>query len=104
MGGWRMVAVVVALATCVGAAEPGRVERRKARQQRRIAGGEASGQLSPQEAERLEKQEGAINREEQAMREANGGKLSAGERRVINKQQNRLSRRIHRQKHDANDR
>ena len=104
MRGWGMVAAVVALATCVSAAETGRIERRKTRQQRRIANGEASGQLSPQETERLEKQEGAINKEEQAMREANGGRLSAGERRVINKQQNRLSRRIHRQKHDLNDR
>jgi len=104
MRGWAMVAAVVALATSVGAADAGRIERRKNRQQRRIAHGEATGKLSPQEAERLERQEGAIDKEEQAMREANGGKLSPAERRVINRQQNRESRRIFRQKHDANDR
>ena len=78
------------------------IHKRKARQEHRIEKGEASGRISPTEAARLRNQEGAINREEQAMREANGGKLTAGERRVITRQQNRASRHIHRQAHDAN--
>ncbi len=94
----------VALSVAASDVHAGRIHRRQDRQQGRIAGGAATGKLSPQEASRLEAQEGAIKREEQAMRDANGGHLTAGERRVINHQQNRVSRRIYRQKHDGNDR
>jgi hypothetical protein len=99
--------LAVALALVAFAATPGHardIARRKERQQQRIAAGVESGRLSPTEAGRLERQETALNHEEQAMRAANGGTLSAGERRVIIHQQNRLSHRVWRQKHDGNDR
>jgi len=102
----QMVAALVA-AMAIGLVTParaGEIERRKERQQHRIARGVDNGKLSPAEAGRLERQEGALDHEENAMREANGGKLSPGERRLLNRQQNRLSRRIFRQKHDGNDR
>ena len=94
----------IAIGLMTQAARAGEIERRKERQQHRIARGVENGKLSPGEAGRLERQEGALDHEENAMREANGGKLSPGERRVLNRQQNRLSRRIFRQKHDGNDR
>src|SRR5690349_6950462 len=100
--GW-MTGILVA-ATIWMVAQParaGEIERRKKRQQHRIEQGQKSGRLSPAEAERLEKQEGAINREEQAMKDANGGHLTRAERRDINRQQNRTSRRIYKQKPDA---
>ena len=103
----RLTAGALVLATCLGAAQQapaGEIQRRKARQQRRIGDGVASGRLSPQEGARLEHQEATLNKEENAMREASGGHLTPGERRVINRQQNQLSRRIYRQKHDGNDR
>jgi hypothetical protein len=42
-----------------------------------------------------------LNHEERAMRAADGGKLTQGDKRVLNRQQNRLSRRIYKTKHDG---
>ena len=77
-----------------------RIERRKENQQRRIAQGVASGELTPRETARLERQETRLNGEIREMREDGGGKLTPKDRRIVNRQQNRLSRRIHRRKHD----
>jgi hypothetical protein len=98
-----MLVAAVALFVMAQPATAGEIQRRKNRQQHRIAAGVEKGKLSPAEASRLEHQEDAINKEEQAMKDANGGKLSRAERREINHQQNKASRHIYRQKHDAND-
>jgi hypothetical protein len=99
------LATVIALVALATASVHARdIDARKARQQRRIAAGEKNGKLSPKEAARLERQEAALNHEEQAMRAANGGTLTGGERRVLTHEQNHLSHRIWRQKHDGNDR
>ena len=79
----------------------GRIQQRRENQQERIARGVASGQLTPRETARLERGEARLNGEIRDMREDNGGKLTPHDRRVINRQQNVLSRRIYRQKHDA---
>jgi hypothetical protein len=92
----------VAVILAAGSADARMIHRREARQEARIGAGVASGQLSGAEAQRLGKQEAAIAHEEHAMREANGGRLTLPERRVITRQQNGLSRRIYRQKHDGN--
>ncbi|MGZ6077656.1 MAG: hypothetical protein ACXWK6_07610 [Myxococcaceae bacterium] len=97
----RMVLVVSALSSMAMAAE---VDRREVRQQERIGEGVESGQLTPRETARLEKQEGRIQNEIKADRAANGGKLTAAERQSINRQQNRVSRHIYAQKHDAQHR
>ena len=97
----RMVLVVSALSSLAMAAE---VDRREVRQQERIGGGVESGQLTPRETGRLERQEGRIDSEIKADRAANGGHLTAAERRSINRQQNRVSRHIYAQKHDAQHR
>ena len=94
----RMVLVVSALSSMAMAAE---VDRREGRQQQRIGEGVESGQLTPGETARLERQEGRIQNEIKADRAANGGHLTAAERRSINRQENRESRRIYAAKHNA---
>lgn len=77
------------------------VNQRQRNQQERIGKGVENGSLTPAEAARLEKQEAAIHHEVKTERKANGGKLTPQERRQVNRQQNRESKRIYRQKHDA---
>jgi hypothetical protein len=78
------------------------IEQRKENQQDRIAEGVKSGELTAGETARLEKKEAAINKETTAERAANGGKLTPGEKAQVTRQQNRLSRQIYRDKHNAN--
>jgi len=82
-------------------ASAGPINKRKENQQDRIAQGVKSGQLTARETARLETKEGALNQEERDMRKVDGGKLTGQDRRTINRQQNRLSRDIYRQKHDG---
>ena len=77
------------------------VNQRQRNQQKRIGEGVENGSLTPAETARLEKQEAAIHHEVKTERKANGGTLTAQERRQVNRQQNRESKRIYRQKHDA---
>lgn len=77
------------------------INERQRNQQKRIGEGVENGSLTPGETARLEKQEGAIHHEVKTERQANGGTLTAQERRQVNRQQNRESKRIYRQKHDA---
>jgi hypothetical protein len=77
------------------------VGRRQENQQDRIAQGIRSGQMTPGEAYRQERREQGLNREISGMRQANGGKLSAGQRSFVNQQQNKQSRQIYREKHNA---
>jgi len=79
----------------------GEIQKREVRQQKRIAQGVKSGQLTPGETARLEHKEAKLNREIRNDRRANGGKLTPKERRQINHQQNKLSRQIYRDKHNA---
>lgn len=96
------IVAVLGAATAARAERP--IQQRKENQQRRIAQGVASGQLTAREAARLERREAALNHEERAMRRANGGTLTPGDRAVINHQQNRLSEGIYRLKHNARHR
>src|SRR5262249_61587767 len=75
------------------------IAERKENQQDRIANGVKSGQLTAGETANLETKEAAINGETKADRAANGGKLTAGEKQQINKQQNQPSKKIHNDKH-----
>lgn len=77
------------------------VNERQRNQQKRIGEGVENGSLTPGETARLEKQEGAIHHEIQTERKANGGTLTAKERRQVNRQQNRESARIYRAKHNG---
>lgn len=84
---------------------PGRndynINRRKIDQQDRIANGVRSGQLTPRETAHLERQAGAINHEERAMRAQDNGRLTRQDRQTIHRQQNQESRRIYRDKHNV---
>jgi hypothetical protein len=76
--------------------------QRKENQQDRIAQGVKSGQLTAGETANLETKEAAINGETKADRAANGGKLTAAEKKQINGQQNQVSKQIYKDKHNAN--
>lgn len=76
------------------------INQRKVDQQKRIAQGVKSGELTAGETARLEHQEAGINREERGMRAQDNGHLTRQDRRTIHKQQNQESRRIYRDKHN----
>ena len=77
------------------------VGQRELNQQRRIAQGVRSGQLTAGETAHLEKNESRINNEVRNDRAANGGKLTQQERQQVNRQQNKMSGQIYRDKHNA---
>jgi hypothetical protein len=77
------------------------VGKRAENQQDRIAQGIKSGQLTAGETAHLEKNEAKINNEVRNDRAANGGKLTAQEKQQVNRQQNRQSRQIYRDKHNG---
>ena len=80
---------------------PATINQRKENQQDRIANGVASGQLTAGETANLEKKESSLNKEEKIMRSEDGGKLTGADRKVLNQQQNALSRQIYQDKHNA---
>ena len=81
-------------------AQDNTINERQRNQQKRIGEGVENGSLTAGEAARLEKQEAAIHHEVKTERKANGGTLTAQERRQVTRQQNRESKRIYKQKHD----
>lgn len=76
-----------------------RADAREARQDTRIQNGVASGELNAKETYRLEKQQANINQAE-ANAKADG-KVTRAERRQIERKQDRASKNIRHQKHDA---
>jgi hypothetical protein len=81
--------------------KPATVNQRRENQQDRIANGVQSGQLNAGETKRLEGREANLNREVRDDRSADGGKLTAQERNQVNRQQNRISKSIYTDKHNA---
>ena len=75
------------------------VDARRENQQDRIANGIQSGRLNAAQTSRLENGERAINQEVRTDRSLNGGKLTSGEKAVVNHQQNIASIRIYQAKH-----
>ena len=63
--------------------------------------GVANGSLTPHETANLEHKEAGLNHEIRRDRRQNGGNLTNKEKAQINRQQNRLSRNIYRDKHNA---
>ena len=76
-----------------------RVDAREAKQEKRIEQGMASGQLTPRETLRLEREQKRVTVAE-AKAKADGT-VTAGERKHLHKMQNAASKDIHHQKHDA---
>jgi len=78
-----------------------KIKERKENQQKRIANGVKSGQLTPRETARIEHNEAKINKEVRHDRKENGGNLTNKEKARINRQQNKVSKEIYNQKHDG---
>ena len=78
-----------------------KVGQRRENQQDRIAQGIKSGQLTAGETAKLEKQQQGINKQVAADRQANGGTLTASEKKQVNREQNQASRNIYRKRHNA---
>ena len=76
-----------------------RVDQREATQQQRIAAGAASGQLTAKETNRLEAEQGRIKSVE-ANAKADGT-VTKSERKHLHRMQDRASKHIRHQKHDA---
>ena len=79
------------------------VNARQQQQQGRIRQGVRSGELTRREAARLAAEQARIQVRETYARHS-GGEFTARERARIERAQNRASRDIYRQKHDAQDR
>ena len=75
------------------------VTERQENQQKRIAAGVENGSLNKREARRLRAQERDLQREKQAAKA--DGVVTPGERKELRKDSRTTSRRIYRQKHDA---
>ena len=86
-----------------GVVDPGhprvnQVNHREANQQKRIGNGVANGTLTSKQATHLEKRETAVQNREQKDMAAHNGHLTKAEQNGINRQQNRISRSIKRDK------
>jgi hypothetical protein len=80
-----------------GTNDPG-IQQRMQNQEQRIQQGVNSGELTPKEAGRLEAREAKIKQDEARMKA--DGKLTAKERKRLNKELDNASDRIYKQKHD----
>ena len=80
-------------------AEAGTITNREARQQKRITKGVESGELTAKETARLEREQTKIEADrEKALAD---GSMTKREKAKLTREQNRASRRIYREKHDA---
>jgi uncharacterized lipoprotein YajG len=88
-----------------GVVDPGhprvnQVNGREENQQQRIANGVQSGKLSAQQTSNLEKREASVQNREQKDMAAHNGHLTKAEQKGINRQQNRISKSIYKDKHN----
>jgi hypothetical protein len=77
------------------------IQQRKANQQNRVAHGLRSGQMTAHETGNVERRESSINHQEHNMRRADNGHLTAADKAKLNHRQNRVSKSIYRDKHNA---
>lgn len=88
-----------------GVVDPGHprvneVNQREQNQQNRIANGVKNGTLNSRQTTNLEKRETAVQNREQRDMAAHNGHLTKAEQAGINRQQNRISKSIYKDKHD----
>ena len=83
------------------AASAQEVRGRELHQQQRIGQGVASGQITSRGASNIENREARINASRRADLAANGGHLTPGERRNLNRRENAASAQIDRDKHNG---
>ncbi len=77
-----------------------RVTVRSENQQQRIANGTADGRLTTGEAARADQRQANLDRQVQADRRANDGRLNGQERQQVYREQNRSSQQINREAHN----
>ena len=87
-----------------GVVDPGhprvnQVNGREENQQQRIGNGIKSGKLNSQQAAKLEKREASVQHREQKDMAEHNGHLTKAEQKGINRQQNRISKSIYKDKH-----
>jgi hypothetical protein len=88
-----------------GVVDPGHprvneVNQREQNQQDRVANGLKNGSLNANQASNLEKREAAVQNREQKDMAKNNGHLTKAEQKGINRQQNRISKSIYKDKHE----
>jgi len=89
-----------------GQVDPGhprvnQVNRRETRQQNRIANGVKNGQLTPGETARLERGEQRLQNNEKKDMAKDNGHLTKQDQRHLNREANRMSKRIATDKHNG---
>ena len=77
------------------------VNAREQNQQDRIANGEKNGTMTPGQAAHVENQEQHIENQEKADMAAHNGHLTKREQRQLNKEQNKTSKEIYKDKHNG---
>ena len=98
---FTMAALVAVIIPAAGLAQG--INQRQQNQRQRIRQGVRSGELTRVEAARLQRREAQIRLNEARARRS-GGEFTPRERARIQRQLNRSSRAVYRQKHDAQDR
>lgn len=88
-----------------GVVDPGhprvnQVNRREVRQQQRIGNGIKNGTLNSKQATNLEKRETNLQNREQADMSKHNGHLTKAEQKGLNRQENRISKSIYKDKHE----
>lgn len=99
---WTVGTLVLGLLLALPASAA-KADRRQVSQQARIVQGVKSGELTGREAVRLQSRHRELRRDIREAR-ADDGRLDVRERASIQREQNQLNRRIHRQKHDGQSR
>jgi hypothetical protein len=88
-----------------GVVDPGhprvnQVNGREANQQKRIANGVKNGSLNAKQTSRIENREASVQNREKKDMAAHNGHLTKAEQNGINRQQNRISKTIYKDKHN----
>jgi hypothetical protein len=76
------------------------INKREQKQQNRIANGVKSGQLTPGETTRLEKRENRLVKNEKRDMAKDGGHLTKRDQAKLNREANRTSKGVYRDKHN----
>jgi uncharacterized lipoprotein YajG len=77
------------------------VNAREQNQQDRIANGVKNGTMTPGQASRVENREQNIENQQKADMAAHNGHLTKAEQKQLNKEQNHVSKRIYKDKHEG---
>jgi WXXGXW repeat (2 copies) len=82
--------------------KPNEVDNREANQQQRTANGLRSGEMTSGEAARTNENQAAVAQQVHNERTANGGALTKQEKQQANKEENKNSKQIYKEKHNNN--